>query len=483
MRLPAKLKHPELLASLWIFLYCFIPRLLLLSKGPFQADVLDLLVGMRDKAITPHGSHFPLPSIIALLLAYLKDILHLPFSDLALLLWATAFLASAASVLIYLLCKRIFDAKPALVYALVASFGPAFFSVTTFGRIDYALAVFLLPVSLFYFVRKRLLSCSLFTGLCILSRPESSLIVPAYLAAVMIGRLRDGSKPLWLRPWRAVGDWVLSLAVPVLCLAALWLVTAPSAASIGYTGIRLEQLKESALFDFGLMCIPLGFAIFGILQKLFGKDNGLAVLFLVLLLLTFGFVAGLGYFSSRWLVIPFFFFSFFIAHGIASVFETRRAAILFSIFCALLMVNSVIEVVYDRHAKAYQVDFAGYVAMITEPDSVILARQEGVFLSYYAKRKVIIPPAHCDRQQWDDFSAQIEKFIKDKKPVYVISDAFNYDPCRYFQDFVYNNFVLYKVGEQLNEDWQRMTLPKRLFLESIFRLNVQSWVEKYGIIF
>jgi hypothetical protein len=121
--------------------------------------------------------------------------------------------------------------------------------------------------------------------------------------------------------------------------------------------------------------------------------------------------------------------------------------------------------------------------MVTEPDSVILARDEGIFLAYYAHRKVLIPPAQCDRQQWNAFSAQVEKFIKSKKPVYVISTAFDPDPCRYFQDFIYNNFVLFKVGEQLNEDWRRMTVARRLFLEKIFRINAQSWVNTYGIIF
>jgi hypothetical protein len=481
MKLFPTFRRPELLTGLWIFLYCVIPRILLLSKGPFQSDVVDFLIAMRDKTVTVHGAHFPLPSLVIVFLAYLKDILHLPFSDLTLLLWATAALASAASVLVYLLGKRIFDAAPALIYALMVSFIPIFFSLTTFGRIDYALAVLLLPVSLFYFLRKRLFFCSLFTGLCVLSRPESACILLGYALAIMAWQLRAGSLPLWVRVYRAFRDCAVLAVFPLLCMALLR--AAVPVVSIGYTGIRLDRLWESALLVFSLMSIPLGFAVFGLLRKLFTPNNGQAVLFFVLFLISVGFAVSLDDFSSRWLTIPLFFLSFFIAYGITLVFETRRAAILISIFCALLMLNSVIDVVYHRHANAYQVDFAGYLAMVTEPDSVILARDEGIFLAYYAHRKVLIPPAQCDRQQWNAFSAQVEKFIKSKKPVYVISTAFDPDPCRYFQDFIYNNFVLFKVGEQLNEDWRRMTVARRLFLEKIFRINAQSWVNTYGIIF
>ena len=112
---------------------------------------------------------------------------------------------------------------------------------------------------------------------------------------------------------------------------------------------------------------------------------------------------------------------------------------------------------------------AQYVGRVTEPDAVIIAMDEGVFIEYYAHRKVLTHPVNAldpNRR----FVEEVLAIAESGKAVYVISTALTYDDERHFQRLIKENFFVMPAGEVLDEGYHRPELGFTKFPNQLFRI-------------
>ncbi len=480
-------KYKEHLKILFIFSLCLIPRLLLLSKGPFHYDVAEYLISMRDKVVTFHTASFPLVSFLIVVLAYLRDALAPRISYLAILSVSTALAAALASVVIYLTFRNIVNKNAALIYALLVSFVPPFFSVTTYGRMDHALAILFIPISVYCFLKERWIICALATSLLIGSRPEGIIILGIYTLFIFLNNLNKKGIPPDKKWYPAARELFLLLTFSLVPVFIIALIT-PNGKNFftivekgvlrdpayqnteTFAGLKLARMRVGLSTLFRIAALPALFAAFGVLKKVFEKDLRTILFFAVSFLIFFAFLVDMDVFSSRYLIFPVFFMMFFTSYGISAIRKIKMVQAVVTAFMILIMFTSVFFIIRSRHLNDYQVDFAKYVESITEPNSVIITQDEWVFLNYYTKRAVLIPPVGVSSKEWNAFFEKVLAALMTGHPVYLTAMGLTYDPAFALRSFIQNNFYLKDVGAQINEDWYGKEIDQHLFCEQVFMM-------------
>ncbi len=478
--------------ALCIFAATFLPRLLLLNKGPFHYDTLDLMVCMRDKAFTDHAVMFTLPSFLMIALAYLRDALFPVVTDLSLVLVATACVASLAAAVTYLVFRKMFGESAAVAYALITSFFPVFFSITTFGRIDHALALLFLPVCVYYLMQRRWLACAACAGLSIASRPETAFTLPGFFVWAAYDIFQHKELPLKKKLWStAKVILTLSFVSALIWLGLSFLVGRRIWFDQVIMNLVAKQFgKKDPLDTVVILQIDLGktftyfmailrllsvtslFFAFGLFEKIrernFKDMLFFLVSFFVCVTLAMNFEMALN--ELRYLAVPVFFFAYFIAAGFAFVFKKVWRLFLVCLLCAGAMLLPVLPTIYDRHQRALQVDFARYVAQVTPPGSTVIIQDEWIFIKYYAGREVIIPPSLCATKEWGPFFDRVQAVVASRKPLYFTYTAVSYDYCHILRKFIQQGFRAFLVGTHLNEDWHPDTIGRHLYREPIYVL-------------
>lgn len=489
-------KLGQVIIVIILFSLSFIPRILLLSKGPFHFDTVDLLMEMRDKALTSHGATFVLPSSIVIVLAYIKDILAPRISDLKLLLVFTVFVSSLSIVTIFQVFKKIFGTIFSFTFALLISFFPLYFSITTYGRIDYAFVFLLLPCVIYYCIKQKWIPCALYTGLAISCRPEIIFLLPAFLVYItfswfeykkcalknrILGIIRDFlvialiSTGLWLTLSLVLGreKWFQFMVLKIIL--PQFSPNKPVDMLVVLGRFNFNNILDGLKLVFQLMSLPLILSVAGLIKQLWQKKYKEAVLFLIPFIILFLLVVNLETYESRYLVVPVFFLIYFSCAGIIAVFKKPRIATLFTALCAVLMFSTIMPVVYARHMEAYQVDFAKFTEKVTEPDSVIITQDEWIFLKYYTSKEFLIPPSGCDIQEWNRFFDKINAILDSGRLVYLTSTGLSYDRCLIFRNYIESNFYVKPIGSSMVENWHR-DINRHTFKEKILLLVPSKWL-------
>lgn len=476
---------------LLLVLSAAVPRLLLLSKGPFHYDTLDLMTEMRSQSLTTHGVMFTVPSFFVMLLAKGARLIVPAVEDLSLLLVSTALLAAAAVGLCYWLFEQIMGRKLALGYALVCAFFPFYFSITTYGRIDYAFGLGLIAATIFFCLRSQWLGCGLSLGLAMACRPESMFMlvgIAVYLACAVWAQ-ETGRAPL-ARLWMACRRFLLVAAVSVGIWAAVSLLIGQrlwireivlkiflyqfgkkeAADAMVFFGLSLEKIAKSFQILWQAMGIVLVVAVLGLVrvvrQRRFLEGVLFLVSFLATLVLTMNVEGALN--EARYLTVPGFFLLYFVAQGLVWVFRRSPLVVAASCIVGAVMLKPIYPTLVDRHQKQYQVDFARYVAEVTEPGSIVITQDEGIFLAYYTSRETLVPPFRCTAGEWEEFFSRLNAILKSGRRVYLAATGLTYDPCLILRNFIEQNLLLQQVGMQLNENWHTDIVTRHLFKEKIF---------------
>jgi hypothetical protein len=482
-RTNAWLFRSEYTAVIAIYLLCILSRIFLLSKGPFHYDVVDYMIGMRDKIITFHGASYPLCALVVLALAWLKDVMVPWASHYIVLSAATVYFSACAAVVMYIVFKRLFGEGLAVAYALLVSFMPPFFSVTTYGRIDHALVVFLVPLAIYFFWKKQRIVCSVMTALCIVSRPECIFLIFGYIAYGVIESFQDASSAFRQKAFRFVKEYVfpiagtLILAVILACVITRgkWfsrvilraLGKEGSTDTAEFLGISLGRSAEYFIYLSKFMLITIMLAFVGVFQKIKERDWKTTAFFLVVFLCSFifvsNFVAGD---EERHYIFPLFFLFFFAGHALSRLITKPWLFVSCIAVVIVSMLYRIMPMVYGRHQHQYQVDFVRYLEGITDPRGAIIVQDERVFIEYYSKLNILVPPADCNEAQWGIFREQFYRFLNAGRPLYLVASALTYDRCLYLRNLVDERSIR-EIGSRMNEDWQRC-LDWHVFKEQVF---------------
>ncbi|MCU0666689.1 MAG: glycosyltransferase family 39 protein [Candidatus Omnitrophica bacterium] len=470
--------------GLFIFAVSFWVRWLLLSKGPFHYDTVDFLIQMREHSISEHGIYMPLASVFVIFLSWIKSLFLKNLDDLNLLMFVTVLFSSLGQMLGYLLFrKRIGDASSFALF-LLFSFYPAFLSVTTFGRIDHALASLLLPICLFYLFELSWIKSSIFAGLAIASRGECALVIPAMLFWLIIQKRENilyALRCVFLFSLFSLGLWAL---ISLLAARKGWVDNFIMPEIVQRFFIKKPD-QFLIVWEFTFAHIAQGFVMLGqtlrvsILACLVGlylwmkKENlKLNLFFFIAFLVPFVYVVNREADTPRYLIVPVFFLFYYAARGIAYLSRERlflSGALTFLFIIPMFLY--IYPLLWQRHLHAYQVDFAKNIEAFTQPNSLIITQDEWIFLKYYTKREALVPPSDCDVNKWTDFLSQLRKHYQSGRPLYLVSSGLSYDPCRVLFNFIQNNFFLQRQFVLLNENWhQDCAIRKHLLKEELMRL-------------
>ena len=160
---------------------------------------------------------------------------------------------------------------------------------------------------------------------------------------------------------------------------------------------------------------------------------------------------------------------------ISRIYVIRYLGILFTFFIFILIAKNFLEfypVLKFRHNHNLQKDFGEFIKKNTEPDSYIIAIDEGPFIEYYAKRKVLYRAVGLNKKDFQDFFKEVDVILERNTPIYIINSAFySYDPKKYFEKSLSYSYNLKYIGNHLYENWNRTCISKDLLIQKLYKIE------------
>jgi len=469
-----------------LFGLAFLVRIMLISKGPFHYDTLDLTMAAQKTLAMhtlhyEHGSGYPLTVIIAAVFIFLMHLFGATDPVFCVNVMSVVF-GAAGVVAFFFLVEKLFDTRRAFFAGvLLACFG-AHIAISSFGK-SLTLSIFFALTSAYFLVcylkdgrRLCFFYAIAFLGFCGAARLSDflALLPLVYLLARYGSPARERIKDICVFAGLSVCV-VLMYYLPMLMdkgfsqfrdvlstsrqasflgpvsfmlrKSMIWLVDVfrPEGVIVAVCGIGFlyihRRLKE-------LVFLLLWFCLF---QLFYGNISSSGVRYLVIAWLPL--IAAQGYFLGSYRRPA--------AYGALLIFTWLLLAGLWRDMPALEF----------RHRHALQVDFARWVAATVPADSVVIAVDEAIFLRFYTTREVVTRPVTCDPQEIKAFFREtIDPVLSSGRRVFLINSSFAYDECRVFRKTLAGYYKVRPVGYKTNEDWHHALLNRELFREYLYEL-------------
>jgi hypothetical protein len=244
--------------------------------------------------------------------------------------------------------------------------------------------------------------------------------------------------------------------------------------AVSFVGI-LSPVLKIAIRDLVVSLSPLMFVffIFGIIRMFFHKDYFLILFFLswFLLIFYFGNTNGYGPRHLDIVVIPVY---AFVSYNLASWYKKNK---LFTSFILIYLVLTMFIFMYPmiefRHRYNGEKQFALYVKEKTENNAIVIAMDDGPFIEYYGKRKVILHPIN-DVAKTSLFIETIDHYLRNNVPVYLIESGLSYDSYGIFKKMIFKRFDIITVGVKLAEDFHRPELRFHTYYQRLFKIKLKN---------
>ncbi|MDD5574111.1 MAG: hypothetical protein PHH75_02915 [Candidatus Omnitrophica bacterium] len=124
-----------------------------------------------------------------------------------------------------------------------------------------------------------------------------------------------------------------------------------------------------------------------------------------------------------------------------------------------------------RHRHALQADYARWVASKTPSDSVVIAVDEAIFLQFYTDREVVVRPVTCRGDELKVFYREaIDPVLAAGRRVFMVRSSLAYDECFAFRKTLKDLYRVKMAGIKTNEDWHHALLNQVLFKEELYEL-------------
>jgi hypothetical protein len=502
---PLKLDLPEITISekwliLGLFLFSLLLRLYFMNAGLFHYDSVDFAIQaertIRERSIHyAHGMGFPGMAILNGL-AFGTDMLlrGAESAELSITLLSILF-GAAAVVILYLFTKELTqDRFIAFITALLFSVTPVFLSVTTFA-LSHGQSVFFAFLAIFLFQKsqqKEELKWKY--GLILLSGLSlgfmAAIRIPDVLYGVIIPLLYFNPR---LEEKKLVVDkpnlkelliYTIIFVIPFILIFLLlyWIklstvglsfITA-EANNMPWLGIYSE-MTPFLLRWLTMTVNPLGWVLMlgGVYYSLKLKRYSI-VLLIWFVLFALYFLNLSGVVTLRYLIpllIPIYIY-------IATALEwiKTKNQIIAGLMIVILMLTMVIPVYPSLEFRSHYCgpkEYAYFVQQNTEPNSVILAMDEWIHISYYGKRATLTHTQDGNDTKIQEYVNEIDKYLDNNTPVYIIETAFSYDPGQKVQQAILTRYNLTLVGSHANEDYHKELFDAK-FEERLFKLTRRS---------
>lgn len=487
-----------------LFVFAFFIRFMFINKGPFHWDTLDLAIAAQKTLSThilhyEHGTGYPLTVICGAFMI----LIFKPFgiTDPVFCVNFMSVLAGTISViLLFFLTEKLFDIstgpkaecgnlsaesnfrKAFFAAVLLACFMPHV-AISTFGK-SLTLSICLALAGAYYMLvytqghkPKHLLYSAVFLGFCGAARLSDIFI----FAPITYLYFSEGKID-----YARIKNFIVFVIVFVLTAAIYYLPMLldkgiaqfvevwQSAGGAQYVGIFSDVFKYNSAWMKNIFSAD-GFALFlaGFGYMIVKKQYRPFIFLMIWFLALFTFYAGISSSGPRYLVIAWI--PLIIAQGsFLGDFGGKKRLLAFLALGIMTCVNffKYTPVLEFRHRYALQQEFARWVNEETEPDAMVIAMDESIFIEYYGKRKVILRPMFKNKFQIDRFFQQLDGFFSQGKKVYVIGTAcMSYDADGAFRRALLDKYRVVCIGRKDNEDWHHALLDQVFLKEALFRLE------------
>jgi hypothetical protein len=481
-----------------LFLFSLLLRLYFMNDGLFKYDSVDFAIQaeqtIRERAIHyAHGMGFPGMAILNGL-AFGTDMLirGVESAELSITLLSILF-GAAAVILLYLFTKELTQDKfIAFTAALLFSVTPVFLSITTFAH-SHGQSVFfsLLAVLLFQKSQQKeelkwkyslLMLSGLTLGFAITLRIPNVLYTVLIFLLYLDPRLED-EKLILDKP--KIKEALLYTAIFVIPLIFVFLLLYwPLISTTGFSFITetAETVKWLGIYSNMTLFLltwlnktvnPIGWVLMlgGVFYTLKLKQYSI-ILLVWFIIFAIYFLNLSGTVSPRYLIpllLPIYIYLATALEWVKN--KNQMLAALLIVILLLTMFMPMYPLLEFRRDYCGPKEFAYYVQQNTEPNSVILAMDEWIHISYYGKRAVLTHTQDGNYTKIQEFVNEIDNYLDNNTPVYIIETAFSYDPGQKVQQAILNRYNLTLIGSHLNEDYHKKEMYDGKFEERLFKIN------------
>ena len=498
-------KSSSFLLPFTLFLFSFLLRLSLISKGPYHLDCLNLAV-LAERTLetgslqNQFGSGYPLTVLFGALFIFVSRIFSQNDPVFAVNLMSVVF-SSLAIPALYAVSNKLFGRLAAFLSSILFSVSPIFLGISVYGK-SHTPSIFFLLTGLYFLLsflethdRKLLLISGVFIGSMGAARLQDMILMTVPISFLCIfGTTAVQSRPLKEKFENLFIFWVTAFVIvagfhlPYLIqkdhvhyldnLSIFW----QQGAAINFRGFFSQSLIASFVFllinftEAGLMIAVIG------LSFMAQKSRRLLIFLLLLIGLPLLFYGNL--YSSVPRFFAFILPPFILAQGYLFARSVKINAtfrvISLAVYCTILylMFTFIFPLVYARHAYALLPDYAKWVSEKIEKNAYFITTDDRPFYIHYGQFNFLFRPIdsfHLEDTVLADFKREIDELLDNDIPVYTTSvGLFAYDPRRKYSSLIMNNYDLEIVGTKLFEDWHRGVLKQMIFYNPLIRLKKKA---------
>lgn len=478
-----------------IFIFSFILQMSLISKGPYHLDCLYLATQAQATVETGrlhylHSHGYPLVAILGAMFVKIGAL----FGRDA--VWSVNFMSvvfsSLSVVVFYWFVKKLADQLTGLLSALLLAVAPIFLALSVYGNTHPPFLFFLLTgflVLLIYFERGSLYLwvAAIAIGMAAACRLQDTLLSVIPLSFLFFSRS--------LTPKSSIKTFGLFAALAsvtgFLFYAPLLIDGFKTQFSTPATDFIKGELTDNFLGLFSTQTLnAIGLLVFnfspvGFLMSLAGLGLFLRRSWAIFWFLTlwaagsFFIYAQLDFLVARFLLITAvpltISLAYFCAHYLRLTGAAKWTGGLIFFATVYLTLNSIYPIVKLRHDRALLPEFAVWVSQVTEPEAVIITKDERHFIEYYGHRQTFSRPAQkntVSSKQIRQFKSDLDKMLSQNIPVYITGTGlYSYDVDGAFAQFMKENYSLILVGDHLSEGWQPGDTVQWVGKEKLFQIT------------
>ncbi|MBF0522117.1 MAG: glycosyltransferase family 39 protein [Candidatus Omnitrophica bacterium] len=390
-------------------------------------------------------------------------------------------------VALFLFIYELFENEiQAVLGALLLSFTPFYFSPNTYGK-EHGMSLFFLLMSFYIVVRRGVKKeSSLWLALASFLYVLSASVRESILITIPLYFLLYFYPEFSFRPFKIVipkerFNWKIlcSFALPLLggigiiYFSYLHNTFKQLSISMEYRGL-FSYILKMALEDLfmGLPTPLFVLLILGIIEMVRKGKHFLAV-FLLLWTMSIFYYGNINLYCLRYLdvvIIPIY---IFVAYFLAILHEkyglVAKFFILYFVWNMIMLMYPMLEF---RHQYNGEKHFALFVQANTEPNALILTRDDSSFIQYYGHRETCYFPLEYDKPE--HFIKEVEGSLRQHRPVYYTYIALDkiYEKVSFLRMRRYFNMQL--VGEAISEDYHRPELEFQLYHQKLFKVNLRN---------
>ena len=420
-----------------LFLSCLIVRVCFISRGPYHVDTLNLVM-QAQATLKDHQVHFlfgfgyPLTVLLAAGFIWAGE--RLGAADPVLAVNAMSVIFSSVTVLLtYYTGKALFNASAGAAGALVLSVSPIFLGLSVYGQSQMPALCFFMA-GMFFLIREHnhhpaghLFLSACFLGLAGAARIQDAfLLLPALLFVFFVPPGASGQDPapplpaLFSRFWFWAGTALavaVAFHVPFFLqgnrdvywsqLQRFWAAGLTS----NYLGVDSSRLLLSGVYLVKSMSeIGVFLSFLGLLAL--ARHRRRAAVFLLLWALgPVLFYGNLNTTSTSRFFLPVL-PPLCLALGYCWAALVRKGKIFLAagsvvlIVIIGLLVQYMLPKLWFRHTTAALPEYSLWAGRVTEPNAVIIAGDEALFMMYYSGRETLVRPRSLEVLP----EVQLEKF-------------------------------------------------------------------------